>query len=104
MKQIILATGNKHKVVEIKNILKDLHVDIKPMTDFEKYPEVIEDEVPVEETEEPEETEPEEGTEEAEETDERTAIVQEYLDNSKEKISEVEAYRNEFKTALKESS
>ena len=43
MKQIILATGNKHKVVEIKNILKDLHVDIKPMTDFEKYPEVIED-------------------------------------------------------------
>lgn len=43
MKQIILATGNKHKVVEIKDILKDLPVEIKPMTDFEKYPEVLED-------------------------------------------------------------
>ena len=43
MKEIILATGNKHKVVEIKDILKDLSVIIKPMTDFEKYPEVVED-------------------------------------------------------------
>ena len=43
MKEIILATGNKHKVVEIKDILKDLAVTIKPMTDFEKYPEVVED-------------------------------------------------------------
>ena len=32
MKEIILATGNKHKVVEIKDILKDLSVTIKPMT------------------------------------------------------------------------
>ena len=32
MKQIILATSNKHKVVEIKDILKDLPVEIKPMT------------------------------------------------------------------------
>ena len=43
MKEIILATGTKHKVVEIKDILKDLSVTIKPMTDFEKYPEVVED-------------------------------------------------------------
>ena len=43
MKQIILATGNKHKVIEIKDILKDLPVEIKPMTDFEKYPDVVED-------------------------------------------------------------
>lgn len=43
MKQIILATGNKHKVIEIKDILRDLQVEIKPMIDFEKYPEVIED-------------------------------------------------------------
>jgi len=43
MEQIILATGNKHKVVEIKDILKDLSVNIKPMTDFEKYPDVVED-------------------------------------------------------------
>ncbi|MBO7431302.1 MAG: XTP/dITP diphosphatase [Elusimicrobia bacterium] len=43
MKEIILATGNKHKVVEIKDILKDLPVTIKPMTDFDKYPDVIED-------------------------------------------------------------
>ena len=43
MKEIILATGNKHKVVEIKDILKDLPVTIKPMTDFDKYPDVVED-------------------------------------------------------------
>ena len=43
MKEIILATGNKHKVEEITDILKDLPIKIKPMTDFEKYPEVVED-------------------------------------------------------------
>lgn len=43
MKEIILATGNKHKVTEIKDILKDLSLEIKPMTDFKKYPEIIED-------------------------------------------------------------
>ena len=43
MEEIILATGNKHKVEEISAILKDLPVKIKPMTDFEKYPDVIED-------------------------------------------------------------
>lgn len=43
MKQIILATGNKHKVIEIKDILKDFPVEIKPMIDFKKYPEVVED-------------------------------------------------------------
>lgn len=43
MKEIILATGNKDKVMEIKDILKDLPLEIKPMTDFEKYPEIMED-------------------------------------------------------------
>lgn len=43
MKEIILATGNKHKVIEIRDILKDLSVNIKPMIEFDKYPEVIED-------------------------------------------------------------
>ncbi len=41
--EIILATGNKHKVAEITDILKDLNIQIKPMTDFDKYPEVVED-------------------------------------------------------------
>ncbi len=41
--EIILATGNLHKVEEITDILKDLNVKIKPMTSFEKYPEVVED-------------------------------------------------------------
>lgn len=43
MKEIILATGNKHKVIEIKDILKDLNVNIKPMIEFNKYPDVVED-------------------------------------------------------------
>ncbi|MDD5101455.1 MAG: XTP/dITP diphosphatase [Endomicrobiaceae bacterium] len=41
--EIILATGNKHKVLEIKDILKDLSIKIKPMTEFDNYPEVVED-------------------------------------------------------------
>jgi XTP/dITP diphosphohydrolase len=41
--EIILATGNKHKVFEIKDILKDLGIAVKPMIEFDKYPEVVED-------------------------------------------------------------
>jgi XTP/dITP diphosphohydrolase len=43
IKEIILATGNKHKTEEIKNFFKDLNIKILPMTAFEKFPEVIED-------------------------------------------------------------
>ncbi len=41
--EIIIATGNKHKVEEIKEILKDSSIKIIPMTSFKSYPETIED-------------------------------------------------------------
>lgn len=47
--EIILATGNKHKVSEIKDILSDLNVNIKPMIEFDNYPKVIEDGLTLEE-------------------------------------------------------
>ena len=47
--EIILATGNKHKVSEIKAILSDLKINIKPMMEFEKYPKVVEDGLTLEE-------------------------------------------------------
>lgn len=43
MERIILATGNRHKVEEIRAILKGLPVDIVPMTDLKNPPEVVED-------------------------------------------------------------
>lgn len=47
--EIILATGNKHKVEEIKAILSDLNVTIKPMIEFKNYPKVVEDGATIEE-------------------------------------------------------
>jgi len=41
--EIILASTNKHKVEEIKSILKDLDIKIIPMTSFPLYPITIED-------------------------------------------------------------
>ncbi|GAB1402030.1 hypothetical protein MASR1M68_09410 [Elusimicrobiota bacterium] len=49
IKEIILATGNKHKVTEIKAILSDLNVNIKPMIEFDNYPKVVEDGLTLEE-------------------------------------------------------
>lgn len=43
IKEIILATGNMHKVSEIKEILYDFNINIKPMTEFDNYPQVVED-------------------------------------------------------------
>ena len=43
IKEIILATGNLHKVKEIKEMLKDLNIKIVPMTSFDEYPKTIED-------------------------------------------------------------
>jgi XTP/dITP diphosphohydrolase len=38
IKEIILATGNRHKVEEMKKILKDLSVKVTPMISFSQYP------------------------------------------------------------------
>lgn len=43
IEEIIIATGNRHKVSEIKDILKDLDIKITPMTDFPDYPRIAED-------------------------------------------------------------
>ena len=49
MNEIIIATGNKHKVSEISYILKGFSVKITPMTDFPDYPKTIEDGATLEE-------------------------------------------------------
>ncbi|MCL2390093.1 MAG: XTP/dITP diphosphatase [Endomicrobia bacterium] len=43
IKEIIVATGNKHKVEEISAILKDLNIKVIPMTSFPSYPKTVED-------------------------------------------------------------
>jgi XTP/dITP diphosphohydrolase len=43
IKEIILATGNKYKVQEMKEILKDLGVKVTPMISFPQYPNTEED-------------------------------------------------------------
>ncbi|MDR2644500.1 MAG: XTP/dITP diphosphatase [Endomicrobium sp.] len=43
IKEIILATGNKHKVQEMKEILKDLGIKFTPMISFPQYPNTEED-------------------------------------------------------------
>jgi XTP/dITP diphosphohydrolase len=43
IKKVILATGNLHKAEEIISILKDLNIEIIPMTHFPKYIKAIED-------------------------------------------------------------
>jgi XTP/dITP diphosphohydrolase len=49
IKEIVLATKNRHKGEEIKSILKDLDVKFIPMTSFPDYPAVIEDGATLEE-------------------------------------------------------
>lgn len=41
--RIVLATGNKHKVVEISEILKKFPLEIVPLSVFPDAPEVVED-------------------------------------------------------------
>jgi XTP/dITP diphosphohydrolase len=43
MKEIILATGNKHKVEEIRHILQGVPVTIVPMSEYSGVPEIVED-------------------------------------------------------------
>ncbi|MDR0978284.1 MAG: XTP/dITP diphosphatase [Endomicrobium sp.] len=49
VQEIILATGNKHKVREMKEILKDLEIKVLPMVSFDKYPKTKEDGATLEE-------------------------------------------------------
>ena len=49
IKEIVLATENRHKGEEIKSILKDLDIKIVPMTSFPDYPATIEDGATLEE-------------------------------------------------------
>lgn len=46
---IILATRNKHKIIEIKNVLSDLKLEILTLDCFPEIPEVIEDGETIEE-------------------------------------------------------
>ena len=43
MKELVLATGNRHKVEEIRHILKSLPVIIRDLSEFDPVPEIIED-------------------------------------------------------------
>ncbi|MDR3306282.1 MAG: XTP/dITP diphosphatase [Endomicrobium sp.] len=43
IKEIILATGNKHKVEEMKEILKGLGIKVTPMISFSEHPKTEED-------------------------------------------------------------
>jgi XTP/dITP diphosphohydrolase len=43
IKEIVLATGNRHKVEEIKSVLKDLDIKIILTSSFPNYPATIED-------------------------------------------------------------
>ncbi|MDR1941781.1 MAG: XTP/dITP diphosphatase [Endomicrobium sp.] len=43
IKELIIATGNKHKVEEISQILKDLNIKVIPMSDMASFPKTIED-------------------------------------------------------------
>jgi len=43
VKEIILATGNRHKVVEIKEILRGMPVKIVSLAELKNAPEVVED-------------------------------------------------------------
>jgi XTP/dITP diphosphohydrolase len=49
IREIILATKNRHKAEEIKLILKDLDIKIIPITSFPEYPATVEDGVTLEE-------------------------------------------------------
>jgi len=42
MKKLILATNNRHKIAEIREILEGLDVDIYSAADFEDFPEIVE--------------------------------------------------------------
>jgi XTP/dITP diphosphohydrolase len=49
IKELIIATGNKHKVEEIKAVLKDFGIKIIPMTNLPSFPKTVEDGATLEE-------------------------------------------------------
>ena len=49
MKTIILATGNAHKAVEVRQILEGLDVEVKTLKDIGLDPEIVEDGISFEE-------------------------------------------------------
>ena len=104
------AEGNKEISPEKENEQELLTSNLE-QTDIENSEQIAVEEETAEEidqeqseiTEETDETEETEDTEETEEIDENTALIQEYIDNSNEKITEVEEFRDEFKDALIET-
>lgn len=47
--KIVLATHNKHKIIEIKEALKELDIDVLSLDDFPDMPDVLEDGLTLEE-------------------------------------------------------
>ncbi|MDR0724213.1 MAG: RdgB/HAM1 family non-canonical purine NTP pyrophosphatase [Endomicrobium sp.] len=43
IKKIVVATTSKYKQEEIKSLLKDVDIEVIPMTSFKEYPKTIED-------------------------------------------------------------
>ncbi len=43
MKKLVLATRNKHKIVELQSLLKDLNVELVTLNDFPNLPPLVED-------------------------------------------------------------
>ena len=43
MKKLIIASNNEHKILEIKNILKDINIDIKSLKEENIFIDVEED-------------------------------------------------------------
>lgn len=43
VKKIVVATTSKYKQEEIKSLLKDVDIEVIPMTSFKEYPKTIED-------------------------------------------------------------
>lgn len=43
MKEIVIATKNKHKIIEMKHALEPLGYQVLSLFDFEEFPEIIED-------------------------------------------------------------
>ena len=43
MKEIVIATKNEHKIIEMKKMLESLGYNVLTLFDFNEFPEIIED-------------------------------------------------------------
>ena len=43
MKEIVIATKNKHKIIEMKRMLEEIGYSVFSLFDFDEFPEIIED-------------------------------------------------------------